>query len=63
MSICHENQIAVFADEIQTFARTHALFAFQHFDLLANRHHQHWEIITSMRLALFSMIIAQNRAS
>lgn len=33
MKICKEHHIAVFADEVQTFARTEALFAFQHFGL------------------------------
>lgn len=33
MQVCKEHHIAVFADEIQTFARTSALFAFQHFEL------------------------------
>lgn len=33
MTICHENHIAVFADEVQTFGRTDKLFAFQHFGL------------------------------
>lgn len=31
--ILKENQIAIFADEIQTFGRTQQLFAFQHFGL------------------------------
>lgn len=33
MKICKENNIAVFSDEIQTFARTAALYAFQYFQL------------------------------
>lgn len=33
MKICKENKIAVFADEVQTFARTPQLFAFNHFEL------------------------------
>lgn len=33
MKICKEHHIAVFADEIQTFARTSKLFAYQHFEL------------------------------
>jgi 4-aminobutyrate aminotransferase-like enzyme len=33
MKICKENNIAVFADEVQTFARTSEFFAYQHFDL------------------------------
>lgn len=33
MKICKEHHIAVFADEVQTFARTPSLFAFQHFGL------------------------------
>lgn len=33
MKICKEHKIGVFADEIQTFARTSELFAFQHFNL------------------------------
>lgn len=33
MKICKEHHIAVFCDEIQTFARTSKLFAFQHFSL------------------------------
>lgn len=33
VTILHQAGIAVWADEIQTFARTEKLFAFQHFDL------------------------------
>ena len=33
MKICKEHHIAVFSDEVQTFARTPSLFAFQHFGL------------------------------
>ncbi|QDU35449.1 Acetylornithine aminotransferase [Poriferisphaera corsica] len=33
MEICKENNIAVFADEIQTFGRTTKPFAFQHYNL------------------------------
>lgn len=33
MKICKEHHIAVFADEVQSFARTPSLFAFQHFGL------------------------------
>ena len=33
MEILKENKIAIMADEIQTFGRTSALFAFQHFNL------------------------------
>jgi 4-aminobutyrate aminotransferase-like enzyme len=33
IKVCKENNISVFADEVQTFARTHELFAFQHFKL------------------------------
>lgn len=33
MMILKENQISILADEIQTFGRTSALFAFQHFEL------------------------------
>ena len=33
MKILREHDIAIFDDEIQTFGRTHELFAFQHFDL------------------------------
>lgn len=33
MSILKENNVTIIADEIQTFARTPALFAFQHFGL------------------------------
>lgn len=33
MKICKEHRIAVFADEVQSFARTPSLFAFQHFGL------------------------------
>lgn len=33
ISVCKENNISVLIDEVQTFARTHHLFAFQHFKL------------------------------
>lgn len=33
IKICKENNISIFVDEVQTFARTHELFAFQHFKL------------------------------
>lgn len=33
MQICKEHHIAVFSDEVQTFARTYRLFAYQHFGL------------------------------
>lgn len=33
MKLCRDNQIAVIVDEIQSFGRTHELFAFHHFDL------------------------------
>lgn len=33
MTLLKENNIAIFDDEVQTFARTHQLFAYQHFDL------------------------------
>jgi acetylornithine aminotransferase len=33
IKVCKENNISVFADEVQSFARTHELFAFQHFKL------------------------------
>jgi 4-aminobutyrate aminotransferase-like enzyme len=33
IKVCHENNISVLVDEVQTFARTHELFAFQHFKL------------------------------
>ncbi len=33
IQVCNENNISVFVDEVQTFARTHELFAFQHFKL------------------------------
>ncbi len=33
IKVCHENNISVFIDEVQTFGRTHELFAFQHFKL------------------------------
>ncbi len=33
IKVCQENNISVFVDEVQTFARTHHLFAFQHFKL------------------------------
>jgi len=33
IKICKENNISVFVDEVQTFMRTHELFAFQHFKL------------------------------
>lgn len=33
MELCRENQIPVLVDEVQTFARTTRLFAFQHFEL------------------------------
>lgn len=33
MQLCKEHHIAVLVDEIQSFGRTHELFAFQHFDL------------------------------
>jgi acetylornithine aminotransferase len=33
IKVCKENNISVFIDEVQTFGRTHELFAFQHFKL------------------------------
>lgn len=33
MQLCHEHGVLVLADEIQTFARTTSLFAYQHFEL------------------------------
>ena len=33
MSLCREHGVAVLVDEVQTFARTHQPFAFQHFGL------------------------------
>jgi 4-aminobutyrate aminotransferase-like enzyme len=33
IQVCKENNISVLVDEVQTFARTHELFAFQHFKL------------------------------
>lgn len=33
IKVCKEHNISVFADEVQSFARTHELFAFQHFKL------------------------------
>jgi len=33
IKVCRENNVSVFIDEVQTFARTHELFAFQHFKL------------------------------
>ena len=33
IKVCKENNISVFVDEVQTFGRTHELFAFQHFKL------------------------------
>ncbi len=33
IQVCKENNVSVFVDEVQTFARTHELFAFQHFKL------------------------------
>jgi 4-aminobutyrate aminotransferase-like enzyme len=33
IKVCKENNISVFIDEVQSFARTHELFAFQHFKL------------------------------
>jgi len=33
IQLLKEHEIAVWIDEVQTFARTHELFAFQHFDL------------------------------
>jgi acetylornithine aminotransferase len=33
IKVCKENNISVFVDEVQTFMRTHELFAFQHFKL------------------------------
>jgi 4-aminobutyrate aminotransferase-like enzyme len=33
IKVCQENNISVFVDEVQTFARTSELFAFQHFKL------------------------------
>jgi 4-aminobutyrate aminotransferase-like enzyme len=33
IKVCQENQISVFADEVQTFARTNKLFTFQYFGL------------------------------
>jgi acetylornithine/N-succinyldiaminopimelate aminotransferase len=33
IGVCKENNISVFADEVQSFARTSELFAFQHFKL------------------------------
>jgi len=40
-SVARENQIAVIADEVQTFGRTSRLFAFQHFEL-----DQHVDLVT-----------------
>lgn len=33
IKVCKENNISVFIDEVQTFGRTHELFAYQHFKL------------------------------
>lgn len=33
IKVCQENNISVLVDEVQTFARTHELFAFQHFKI------------------------------
>jgi len=33
IKVCQESNISVFVDEVQTFARTHELFSFQHFKL------------------------------
>lgn len=33
IKVCKENNISIFVDEVQTFMRTHELFAFQHFKL------------------------------
>jgi acetylornithine aminotransferase len=33
IQVCKDNNISVLVDEVQTFARTHELFAFQHFKL------------------------------
>ncbi len=33
IAVCHENNISVFFDEVQTFARTNKLFTFQYFGL------------------------------
>lgn len=33
IKVCHDNNISVFIDEVQSFGRTHELFAFQHFKL------------------------------
>ncbi len=33
MDICKENNIAIWADEVQSFGRTEEMFAFEHFDL------------------------------
>lgn len=33
MKICKEHHIAILVDEVQSFARTHRLFAYQHFEL------------------------------
>jgi acetylornithine aminotransferase len=33
IKVCQENNISVFIDEVQSFGRTHELFAFQHFKL------------------------------
>lgn len=33
ITVCKESNISVMVDEVQTFARTHELFAFQHFKL------------------------------
>jgi 4-aminobutyrate aminotransferase-like enzyme len=33
IQVCKDNNISVFVDEVQTFMRTHELFAFQHFKL------------------------------
>lgn len=33
IKVCKENNISVLVDEVQTFGRTHELFAFQHFKL------------------------------
>jgi acetylornithine aminotransferase len=33
IKVCRENNVSVLVDEVQSFARTHELFAFQHFKL------------------------------
>ncbi len=33
IKVCRDNNVSVFVDEVQTFMRTHELFAFQHFKL------------------------------